>query len=132
METVVRNPEITVVNKTGDKFGFLGWRVGQKDQGNIKHILEDATSRLLLEETKVEEKQTIFSGNETRTQEMEDHLDETQKKFEECKRNGSSLSESLQKIMVEQKANDLENQTILPFFIKPIIDPEFGQWAVII
>ena len=112
VETVVRNPEITVVNKTGDKFGFLGWRVGQKDQGNIKHILEDATSRLLLEETKVEEKQTIFSGNETRTQEMEDHLDETQKKFEECKRNESSLSESLQKIKVEQKANDLENQTI--------------------
>ena len=112
VETVVRNPEITVVNKTGDKFGFLGWRVGQKDQGNIKHILEDATSRLLLEEMKVEEKQTIFSGNETRTQEMEDHLDETQKKFEECKRNESSLSESLQKIKVEQKANDLENQTI--------------------
>ena len=112
VETVVRNPEITVVNKTGDKFGFLGWRVGQKDQGNIKNILEDATSRLLLEETKVEEKQTIFSGNETRTQEMEDHLDETQKKFEECKRNESSLSESLQKIKVEQKANDLENQTI--------------------
>ena len=112
VETVVRNPEITVVNKTGDKFGFLGWRVGQKDQGNIKNILEDATSRLLLEEMKVEEKQTIFSGNETRTQEMEDHLDETQKKFEECKRNESSLSESLQKIKVEQKANDLENQTI--------------------
>ncbi|CAI8409816.1 MAG: Chromosome partition protein Smc [Acidimicrobiaceae bacterium] len=112
VETVVRNPEITVVNKTGDKFGFLGWRVGQKDQRNIKNILEDATSRLLLEETKVEEKQTIFSGNETRTQEMEDHLDETQKKFEECKRNESSLSESLQKIKVEQKANDLENQTI--------------------
>ena len=112
VETVVRNPEITVVNKTGDKFGFLGWRVGQKDQGNIKNIWEDATSRLLLEEMKVEEKQTIFSGNETRTQEMEDHLDETQKKFEECKRNESSLSESLQKIKVEQKANDLENQTI--------------------
>ena len=112
VETVVRNPEITVVNKTGDKFGFLGWRVGQKDQGNIKNILEDATSRLLLEEMKVEEKQTIFSGNETRTQEMEDHLDETQKKFEEYKRNESSLSESLQKIKVEQKANDLENQTI--------------------
>ena len=112
VETVVRNPEITVVNKTGDKFGFLGWRVGQKDQRNIKNILEDATSRLLLEEMKVEEKQTIFSGNETRTQEMEDHLDETQKKFEECKRNESSLSESLQKIKVEQKANDLENQTI--------------------
>ena len=112
VETVVRNPEITVVNKTGDKFGFLGWRVGQKDQGNIKNILEDATSRLLLEEMKVEEKQTIFSGNETRTQEMEDHLDETQKKFEECKRNESSLSESLQKIKVEQKASDLENQTI--------------------
>ena len=112
VEIVVNNPEITVVNKTGDRFGFLGWKVGQKEQGNIKNILEDANNRLSVEEGKAKEKQSIFSDSEARIKESEDRLDENQKKFEVCKRDESSLSESLQKIRVEQKTNDVENLTI--------------------
>ena len=112
VEIVVNNPEITVVNRTGDRFGFLGWQVGQKEQGNIKNILEDANNRLSAEEGKAKEKQSIFSDSEARIKESEDRLDENQKKFEVCKRDESSLSGSLQKIRVEQKANDVENLTI--------------------
>ena len=112
VEIVVNNPEITVVNKRGDRFGSLGWRLGQKDQGNIKNILKDAENRLSSEEKKVEEKQLLFSKTEEQIKKMETHLAETQKKFEECKRNESSLSEILQKIRVEQKTNDMENQVV--------------------
>ena len=112
VEIVVNNPEITVVNKRGDRFGSLGWRLGQKDQGNIKNILKDAENRLSTEEEKVEEKQLLFSETEEQTKEIENRLAETQKKFEECKRSESSLSEILQKIRVEQKTNDVENQVV--------------------
>ena len=78
VEIVVNNPEITVVNKTGDRFGFLGWQVGQKEQGNIKNILEDANNRLSVEEGKAKEKQSIFSDSEARIKESEDRLDENQ------------------------------------------------------
>ena len=110
VEIVVNNPEITVVNKRGDRFGSLGWRLGQKDQGNIKNILNEAENRLSTEEKKVEEKQLLLSETEEQIKKIETHLAETQKKFEECKRRESSLSETLQKIRVEQKANDVENQ----------------------
>ena len=112
VEIVVNNPEITVVNKSGDRFGALGWRVGQKDEGNIKNILEDAENRLSAEEEKLEEKQLLLSNSESQIKEIENYLVEKQKKFEECKRIESSLAESLQKIRVEQTANDVENQTI--------------------
>ena len=95
VEIVVNNPEITVVNKTGDRFGFLGWKVGQKEQGDIKNILADANNRLSAEEGKAKEKQSIFSESEARIKESEDRLDENQKKFEVCKRDESSLSLSL-------------------------------------
>ena len=110
VEIVVNNPEITVVNKRGDRFGSLGWRLGQKDQGNIKNILNEAENRLSTEEKKVEEKQLLLSETEEQIKKVETHLAETQKKFEESKRSESSLSEILQKIRVEQKANDVENQ----------------------
>ena len=110
VEIVVNNPEITVVNKRGDRFGSLGWRLGQKDQGNIKNILNEAENRLSTEEKKVEEKQLLLSETEEQIKKIETHLAETQKKFEESKRSESSLSEILQKIRVEQKANDVENQ----------------------
>ncbi|MFL3011691.1 MAG: chromosome segregation protein SMC [Acidimicrobiales bacterium] len=110
VEIVVNNPEITVVNKRGDRFGSLGWRLGQKDQGNIKNILNEAENRLSTEEKKVEEKQLLLSETEEQIKKIEAHLAETQKKFEESKRSESSLSEILQKIRVEQKANDVENQ----------------------
>jgi len=112
VEIVVNNPEITVVNKKGDRFGSLGWRIGQKDQGNIKNILKDAENRLSSEEKKVEEKQLLFSETEEQIKKIETRLAETQKKFEECKRSESSLSEILQKIRVEQKTNDVENQVV--------------------
>ena len=110
VEIVVNNPEITVVNKRGDRFGSLGWRLGQKDQGNIKNILNEAENRLSTEEKKVEEKKLLLSETEEQIKKIETHLAETQKKFEESKRSESSLSEILQKIRVEQKANDVENQ----------------------
>ena len=110
VEIVVNNPEITVVNKRGDRFGSLGWRLGQKDQGNIKNILNEAENRLSTEEKKVEEKKLLLSETEEQIKKVETHLAETQKKFEESKRSESSLSEILQKIRVEQKANDVENQ----------------------
>ena len=112
VEIVVSHPEITVINKSGDRFGHLGWRVGQKNQGNIKSILENAENRLSVEERNVEEKQAVLSECEERTKEIENRLDLKQKKFQECKRIESSLSDLLQKIKVEQKANDVENQTI--------------------
>ena len=112
VEIVVNNPEITVVNKSGDRFGSLGWKVGQKDQGNIKNILIDTENRLSTEERKVGEKQLLLSKTEAQIKEIETHLEETQKKFEECKRSESSLSEALQKIKVEQKTNDVESQVM--------------------
>jgi len=112
VEIVLNNPEITVVNKRGDRFGSLGWRLGQKDQGDIKNILKEAENRLSSEEKKVEEKQLLFSETEEQIKKIETHLAETQKKFEESKRSESSLSEILQKIRVEQKANDVENQVV--------------------
>ena len=110
VEIVLNNPEITVVNKRGDRFGSLGWRLGQKDQGNIMNILNEAENRLSTEEKKVEEKKLLLSETEEQIKKIETHLAETQKKFEESKRSESSLSEILQKIRDEQKANDVENQ----------------------
>ena len=78
VEIVVNNPEITVVNKSGDRFGSLGWKVGQKDQGNIKNILTDTENRLSTEERKVEEKQLLLSKTETQIKEIETHLEEIQ------------------------------------------------------
>ncbi|HAQ05143.1 MAG TPA: hypothetical protein DCQ88_10050, partial [Acidimicrobiaceae bacterium] len=112
VEIVVSHPEITVINKSGDRFGHLGWRVGQKNQRNINSILENAENRLSAEERNVEEKQAVLSESEERTKEIENRLDLKQKKFQERKRIESSLSDLLQKIKVEQKANDVENQTI--------------------
>ena len=74
--------------------------------------MKEAENRLSSEEEKVEEKQLLFSETEEQIKKIETHLAETQKKFEESKRSESSLSEILQKIRVEQKANDVENQVV--------------------
>ena len=112
VEIIVNNPEITVVNKRGDRFGSLGWKLGQKDQRDIENILEDAKNRLSTEERKVEEKQRLLSETDGKIKEIEIRLLETQNNFKESKRNESSLAETLQKIRVQQKANDVENQVI--------------------
>ena len=112
VEILKKNPSITIVNKHGDRFGSLGWRIGQKDQANIKDILKDAESRLSSEEKEAQEKQLSFNQCESRIDLSEKDLLEKQQQLEECKRKEASLSEAVQKVRVEQKAAGIENETL--------------------
>ncbi len=112
VEILKKNPSITIVNKHGDRFGSLGWRIGQKDQANIKDILKDAESRLSSEEKEAQEKQLSFNQFESRIDLSEKDLLEKQQQLEECKRKEASLSEAVQKVRVEQKATGIENETL--------------------
>ena len=112
VEILKKNPSITIVNKHGDRFGSLGWRIGQKDQANIKDILKDAESRLSSEEKEAQERQLSFTQCESRIDLSEKDLLEKQQQLEECKRKEASLSEAVQKVRVEQKATGIENETL--------------------
>ncbi len=112
VEILKKNPSITIVNKHGDRFGSLGWRIGQKDQANIKDILKDAEGRLSSEEKEVQERQLSLTQCESGIDLSEKDLLEKQQQLEECKRKEASLSEAVQKVRVEQKATGIENETL--------------------
>ena len=112
VETLLKNPRLTIVNKNGDRFSSSGWRIGQRDKANIKKILKDAQNRFLSEEKKVQEKQLSYSQCESKINLFENDLSEQQKQLEECKSKEASLSESIQRLRVEQKTLDIENQTL--------------------
>ena len=112
VETLLKNPRLTIVNKNGDRFSSSGWRIGQRDKANIKKILKDAQNRFLSEEKKVQEKQLSYSQCESKINLFENDLSEQQKQLEECKSKETSLSESIQRLRVEQKTLDIENQTL--------------------
>ena len=112
VETLLKNPRLTIVNKNGDRFSSSGWRIGQRDKANIKKILKDAQNRFFSEEKKVQEKQLSYSQCESKINLFENDLSEQQKQLEECKSKEASLSESIQRLRVEQKTLDIENQTL--------------------